>query len=218
VTLPAREPDLPTLTIGEVVEHLRVEFTGLSVSKIRFLESEGLVSPARRPSGYRRYTWADVARLRVVLAAQRDEFLPLKVIRDRLDASAGARPPEPADEPVPAARYSRGEVLARSGLTEERLRELESSGLVGADGFDHHDLGVAAVAAELSRYGIEPRHLRGHRQAADRDLALIGQITAPLRHRRAGDADAVAAELAGLSARMHAALVAKGLSRDAARP
>lgn len=206
------------MTIGEVLAHLRVEFTGLSVSKIRYLESAGLVSPVRRPSGYRRYSWADVARLREVLAAQRDEFLPLRVIRERLDAPAGEVRPESLVEPEPAARYSRGEVLARSGLTEERLRELESMGLVGAGGFDHHDLGVASVAAELSRFGIEPRHLRGHRQAADRDLALIGQITAPLRHRRDGEADAVAGELAGLSARMHAALVAKGLSRDAARP
>ncbi|HEY1178373.1 MAG TPA: MerR family transcriptional regulator, partial [Phytomonospora sp.] len=173
----------------------------------------------RRPSGYRRYSWGDVARLRAVLAAQRDEFLPLRVIRDRLDTPTETQEPQDAQEPPPVpARYSRGEVLARSGLSERWLGELQSLGLVGEGEFDHHDLAAATAAAGLSRFGIEPRHLRGARQAADRELALIGQITAPLRHRKDGDADAVAAALAGLSADLHTALVAKGLSRDAARP
>ncbi|GIG71474.1 transcriptional regulator FtsR [Phytomonospora endophytica] len=209
------------MSIGEVVAHLRVEFTGLSVSKVRFLEAEGLVCPSRRPSGYRRFSWGDVARLRAVLSLQRDEFLPLSVIRERLDGPVETVPDLPAVAEPPSARYSRGEVLARSGLDERWLEELRLLGLVGEGGregeFDHHDLVVATVAAGLARFGIEPRHLRGHRQAADRDLALIGQITAPLRHRRDGEADVVAADLAALSASLHAALVAKGLSRDAAR-
>ncbi|MEV0647351.1 MerR family transcriptional regulator [Phytomonospora sp. NPDC050363] len=206
------------MTIGEVLAHLRVEFTGLSVSKIRYLESEGLVSPTRRPSGYRRYSWADVTRLREVLSAQRDEFLPLRVIKERLSApQEHAAPAKPVRAVPSPTRYSRGEIIARSGLSEERLRELEALGLVGPE-LDDHDLGVASLAAALSGYGIEPRHLRGHRQAADRDLALIGQITAPLRHRRDVEAEVVAAELAELSAALRSALVAKGLSRDAARP
>lgn len=225
-------PNRAHMTIGEVLARLQPQFPDVTISKIRFLESEGLVEPERTPSGYRKFTPDDVERLRYVLAAQRDRYLPLRVIREQLDSldSGGPAPypegpaqvgrlpgPESFTEPAPV-RLTREELVARSGLTADQLATLEEYGLVtrraGAGGYDEDALVIARTVAELAAYGIEPRHLRGFRAAADREVGMVEQVVAPLlrqRGERAGDARARADEtgraLAALFVRLHAALV-----------
>jgi DNA-binding transcriptional MerR regulator len=223
------------MSIGEVLSHLRGEFPDITISKLRFLEAEGLVEPQRTSSGYRKYSSADVSRLRFVLSAQRDQYLPLRVIREQLDAldrGEGAAavtrsalgPARPTlvrvddTEPEPAElRLSRAELLDRSGLTEPVLAELEQHGLLRASGgrYDADALAVARVAAQLARYGLEPRHLRAYRAAADREVGLFAQLVAPLARQSTPAARARAAEtvreLAALSQLLHAALVRMGL-------
>ncbi len=210
------------MSIGEVLAHLRAEFPDVTISKLRFLEAEGLVEPQRTPAGYRKYSSADLARLRFVLAAQRDHYLPLRVIREQL-----AGPPQhrgallAADNPVvpePAGPWlSRADLLARSGLGEPELAELERHGLVRdrAGRFDAEALTVARVAAQLARYGLEPRHLRGYRTSADREVGLFAQLVAPVARQNTPAAGARAAELVheltALSQQLHAALVRMGL-------
>ncbi len=196
-------------SIGAVLTELQGDFPDLSVSKIRFLENEGLLTPERTPSGYRLFSDRDVERLRFILTAQRDRFWPLKVIRERLDAldrgltpaadtDTGVLAPEPpADPAVPTARALRtrpalaltsAELLAASGLDEPTFTALLSYGLVrpGPDGhFDELALTVAASAAALAAYGVEPRHLRAFRTAAEREVGLVQQIVPPARAARA---------------------------------
>ncbi|HYN96001.1 MAG TPA: MerR family transcriptional regulator [Pilimelia sp.] len=221
------------MSIGEVLAHLRAEFPDATISKLRFLEAEGLVEPQRTPAGYRKYSWDDVARLRYVLTAQRDHYLPLKVIREHLAAMADGAPPPvghtrplaavgsaaapPAAE-APDGRLSRAELLARSGATEETLAALEQHGLVGAPPggwYDGDALVIVGVAVELADYGIEPRHLRAYRVAADREVGLYAQLVAPLARPREPAARARAAEavreLVALSQRLHGALIRAGL-------
>ncbi|MFI7678987.1 MerR family transcriptional regulator [Actinophytocola sp. NPDC049390] len=218
------------LSIGAVLGLLREEFPDVTVSKIRFLEAEGLVRPARTASGYRQFTPSDVDRLRFVLAAQRDHYLPLKVIKDQLDAADRAGRPRvlravPADG-LPAAedfadrplrRMTREELLETAGVDAATLGELEQYGLVkpGPAGlYDNESAQVASVARALAGYGIEPRHLRGFRAAADREVGLVEQIVAPLR----GDkADEAVRELAALSVGLHTLLVKAGLRRIAGK-
>ncbi|HVN13876.1 MAG TPA: MerR family transcriptional regulator [Kineosporiaceae bacterium] len=222
----------PAMSIGAVLETLRPEFPDVTISKIRFLEEQGLVEPDRTPSGYRKFRHHDVERLRFVLAVQRDHYLPLRVIRDHLDAlDAGLDPPplpgaprvprlvQPTREPVDTT-LSRGE-LADAGAAEPRLLdELESYGLITArpDGtYDSDAVTVLRAAAGLARFGIEPRHLRPFRTAADREAGLVEQVVAPLRRQRspeaAGRADETAREVAALCLRLHAALVTAALNR-----
>jgi DNA-binding transcriptional MerR regulator len=238
-------------TIGEVLAQLRGEFADVSISKIRFLESEGLIEPARSPSGYRRFGPADVERLRYILAAQRDKYLPLRVIKDRLAAidrgeDPGPRAPlglvattgrgtaagtaaggtgdaigHPAGDAAAgtAARslLTRRELASAAGINDEMLTELEDFGLVERTGrhFDPEAITVASMAAALARFGVQPRHLRAVKAAAERETALIDQVVAPiLRQRSPGARDRaaeVAREIAALSLRLHAALVEAGL-------
>ena len=183
----------PSLSIGEVLEHLRAEFPDVSISKIRYLESEGLVEPQRAPSGYRRFSHEDVARLRYVLAAQRDHYWPLRVIKEALDAiDRGLEPPAPLGRPgvpTPVAavgedglpdaasfrragdglRLTRDELVAAAAAPPGLVDALETHGLVTArpDGlYDDDALLVARAAQELAAYGLEPRHLRAFRTAA----------------------------------------------------
>ncbi|MGC5346384.1 MerR family transcriptional regulator [Streptomyces sp. DT24] len=232
----AAAADDRTMSIGTVLLHLRDEFPEVTISKIRFLEAEGLVEPQRTPSGYRKFGPGDVERLAQVLRMQRDHYLPLKVIREHLDALArGERitlPPagqrDPADggwggwdpDPAPssAARVGRSELLAAAEVTEEQLAEWESYGLItptSGGSYDAEAVTVARLVADLGRFGLEPRHLRAMRAAAEREAGLVEQVVAPLRRHRNPQtrayAEATAKELAELSVRLHVALVQTAL-------
>ncbi|MEU0105293.1 MULTISPECIES: MerR family transcriptional regulator [unclassified Streptomyces] len=228
----AAATDSGLMSIGTVLNVLRDEFPEVTISKIRFLESEGLIEPQRTPSGYRKFSAHDVERLGHVLRMQRDHYLPLKVIREHLEAMErgeavplpalgrqrdGDAVPEPAEGPT-AARIGRAELLAAAGVEEEELGEWESYGLVTPleDGaYDAEAVTVASLVAELGRFGIEPRHLRVMKAAADREAGLVDQVVAPLRRHRnpqtRAHAEARAKELAGLTVKLHAALVQTAL-------
>ncbi|WP_371672872.1 MerR family transcriptional regulator [Streptomyces sp. NBC_00289] len=228
----AAAADSGLMSIGTVLNVLRDEFPEVTISKIRFLESEGLVEPQRTPSGYRKFTADDVERLGHVLRMQRDHYLPLKVIREHLDAMErgeavhlptvgrqrdGEPVLEPSDAPT-AARIGRAELLAAAVIEERDLQEWESYGLIAPlpDGaYDAETVTVASLIAELGRFGIEPRHLRVMKAAADREAGLVDQVVAPLRRHRNPQtrthAEARTRELAGLTVKLHAALVQTAL-------
>lgn len=223
------------VSIGTVLTLLREEFPEVTISKIRFLEAEGLVEPTRTPSGYRKFTAQDVERLANVLRMQRDHYLPLKVIREHLEAMergeevalpAPATPPRdlveglhaPGEERPTAARIGRAELLAAAEVEEEALADWESYGLISAaeDGsYDIEAVTIAKLVADLGRFGLEPRHLRAVRAAAEREAGLVEQVVAPLRRHRnpqtRAHAEATTRELATLSVRLHAALVQTAL-------
>jgi DNA-binding transcriptional MerR regulator len=196
------EPARAYFGIGEVIAQLRAEFPDISVSKIRFLEAEGLIQPARSPSGYRKFGPADVDRLRYILTAQRDLYLPLRVIKDQLES----------DQPA-AGPMSRREVLDATGIDERELAELEEFGLVRRSGRQYPPEAVEAVQAimALGRYGVQPRHLRVLRASVERETALIEQVVAPvLRQRSPGARERAATsarEIASLVLAVHAALI-----------
>jgi DNA-binding transcriptional MerR regulator len=230
------------MSIGEVLSLLRADFPEISISKIRFLEAEGLVEPERTPSGYRKFSHRDVERLRYVLTSQREHYLPLKVIKEHLDAiDRGLEPPPVngtgpqvprvvlAGDGYPSAntfasdtselRLSRAEVLSGAEIDEEFLDQLETFGLVkprpGTQHYDGDALVVAKTAGELAAFGVEPRHLRAFKTAADREVGLVEQVVSPMRRGRDAGAKARAedtiAQLAALSVRLHATLVKSGL-------
>jgi DNA-binding transcriptional MerR regulator len=236
-SLPARG----TLSIGEVLSELRADFPDVTISKIRFLEDQGLVQPDRTPSGYRKFSGSDVARLKYVLSQQRDHYLPLRVIKDQLEAidrghgrgpvvsNAVPRAAHPVivdNAPTPdhfrssaaAMRLSREELLNTAGLRPAQLSELEQYGLISQRAGGYYDddaLAIARVVAEMARFGIEGRHLRGFKSAADREVGLFGQVAGPMAKQRSGEgrarAEETVRELAALSVRLHAALVQIGL-------
>ncbi|HEY3711292.1 MAG TPA: MerR family transcriptional regulator [Amycolatopsis sp.] len=231
------------LSIGAVLAQLRGDFPDVTISKIRFLEAEGLVLPGRTASGYRQFAAADVERLRFVLSAQRDHYLPLKVIKEQLDAAdSGVEPaavtprlprklvpldaqaengglPGPSDfETDREVRLTQEELLAQAGIDAATLAELQQYGLVrpGAAGFfDPDAVHVARTVKAMTEFGIEPRHLRAFRAAADREVGLLEQIVTPVyRHRDTGAkarADEVVRELAALSVTLHTLLVKAGI-------
>jgi DNA-binding transcriptional MerR regulator len=224
------------LSIGEVLEAIRADFPDISISKIRFLEAEGLIQPERTGSGYRKFYDADVDRLRYILQLQRDQFLPLKVIRDRLvaaDSNGGVYPdvpaapppaaedgaaPPPSPEPdLTAVSLSRDELRDAAGLQEAELRQLEEFGVVeaGRDAYGGDDLVAARAAREFFAFGVEARHLRMYRQFTDREATFFEQIVTPLSRRRTPDANEQASrsihELMGLSRRMREAMLRASL-------
>jgi DNA-binding transcriptional MerR regulator len=223
------------MSIGEGLAALQPDFPDVSVSKIRLWETEGLVEPARTPSGYRKFTQDDVERLRYAMTLQREHYWPLRKIRAHLDAEArgaeqpvagasGPRRVRSADDGVPflrsgaPVRLRADEVCASAGLTQAQLDELVGFGLVtpGPSGwFGEAALQVATAAGELSGYGIEARHLRAFRGAADREVGLVEQVVQPLLRQRGGDAraraDDAAREISAVALRLHAALVRAGL-------
>ena len=234
------------LSIGEVLAQLRSDFPGLNISKIRFLESEGLIEPERTPSGYRKFSARDVERLRYVLTCQRERYLPLKVIKEHLDAiDRGLEPPALdgvsapqvprvvldgdgypaptsfADGPERAAlRLSRTELLTAAEIEDPLLEQLETFGLVrptgsGSAPYDGDALVVAKTAGELAAFGLEPRHLRVFRTAADREVGLVEQVVTPMRRGRdaaaAARADEAISAMAALFVRLHATLVKSAL-------
>jgi DNA-binding transcriptional MerR regulator len=225
--------DTALLSIGAVLGELRDEFPEVTISKIRFLEAEGLVEPQRTPSGYRKFNARDVERLAYVLRVQRDHYLPLRVIREHLDGlENGERVPLPsaAESPegsqgaaaeleTPAElRIGRDELMAVTGADSAQLEQWESYGLVAAGrdgGFDAETVTIGRLLADLARFGLEPRHLRAVKAAADREAGLVETVVAPLRRHRNPQtrlhAEATARELAELSVRLHAAMVQSAL-------
>ncbi|WP_370289187.1 MerR family transcriptional regulator [Nocardioides sp.] len=239
----AREEQQPLLSIGQVLDRLHPDFEDVTIPKIRFLESEGLIKPERTPSGYRKFSEADIARLRYILRMQRDHYLPLKVIGEHLDAmDRGLQPPtpEPVVPTVPVVatgvdglpspesfrrsdrlRLSRKELLKVAEIDDALLTELEDFALLSPSATGHYDsdaLVIARTARELGDFGIEPRHLRAFRSAADREVGLIQQIVAPVRRSRdagaSARADDAVSEIAALTVRLHATLVKAGLRRS----
>jgi DNA-binding transcriptional MerR regulator len=229
---PGSQPITGTISIGEVLRVLKLEFPDVTISKIRFLETEGLVTPERTSSGYRRFSGEHVDQLRAVLRMQRDQYLPLKVIRDHLAEGvlederpasvigSGLRP-EDFRAGAGRLRMSRSELAEAAGLDEAFVAALESNGLIGpnpAGYFDEDALAVAQVAERLQRYGVEARHLRSFRVVTDRESGLIEQIATPYSQPRDRDAKArsqeTIRELAALFVQLHAALLRADLIRS----
>jgi DNA-binding transcriptional MerR regulator len=175
------------LRIGEVVRRLRDEFPDVSISKIRYLEDEGLLTPRRTRGGYRLFSQDDVVRLQTILRLQRDEFLPLRVIREELDAPGATerKRRRPTGLTAHIEWIDLDELCRRSGATPDLAKELEEFGLLAATGtgsekrYPETDADVAAACAQLARYGVAPRHLRTFRTAADREAALLEQLVSP---------------------------------------
>lgn len=241
----AGRPQRDGLSIGAVLAQLRAEFPDVTISKIRFLESEGLVQPGRTPAGYRQFAASDVERLRFVLSAQRDHYLPLKVIKQQLDAADSGQQPATSVPRLPRnlvamradrdgmptaedfgtdgeVRMTREELLAQTGIDLGMLAELEQYGLIrpGAAGFyDQDAVLVAKTVKSMTGYGIEPRHLRAFRASADREVGLLEQIVTPTYRQRdpdaRGRADEQVRELAALSVTLHTLLVKTGIRRVA---
>ena len=177
------------LTIGAVCARVREEFPDISISKIRYLEGQGLLAPRRTQSGYRLFSEDDVERLETILSLQRDEFLPLRVIRQELASPSGAGKERRRRRTVglaePDDELDLGELCDRAAITPELARELEEYGLLqprreGSEKrYPAGDVDVAVACAKLSRYGISARHLRAFRTAADREAGLLQQLVAP---------------------------------------
>jgi DNA-binding transcriptional MerR regulator len=176
------------LTIGAVCRHLKPDFPDISISKIRYLEDQGLLNPRRTQGGYRLFTEDDLDRLETILRLQRDEFLPLRVIRQELSSPARPRDrkkPARGGLSAPEDELDLATLCARSGAAREFVRELEDFGLLAPrieDGtrlYPERDIDVVAACQRLTRYGIEPRNLRSFRTGADREAGLLEQIVAP---------------------------------------
>lgn len=229
------------MNIGEVLDHLRPDYSGITIPKIRFLEDKGLIKPERTPSGYRKFSPEDVERLRYILRMQRDHYLPLKVIGEHLEAIDRGLEPPPIEAVVPTVpkvalsadglpsaesfarrdnvRLSRRELIKIAGISEELLDQLEQYAVItrrtGTGHYDTDALVIAQTARELADFGFEPRHLRAFKTAADREIGLVAQVVAP--HKSGKDAAAKAraeeavSEIAALSVRLHATLVKAGL-------
>ncbi len=193
------------LSIGQVLARLNPEFPELSPSKLRFLEERKLVTPSRTESGYRKFSHADVERVRLVLSMQRDYYLPLKVIRAYLDdLDAGRDPVLPGGGAVlgpsmlpTERRLTRDELIREAGATTLLLGDAISASLiVPAEHYGDEALAVLTALVELQRSGIEPRHLRGFRASAERELGLIETALIPVARRTDSASRAKAREMA----------------------
>lgn len=222
-------------SIGQVLKILVDDFPDISISKIRFLETEGLLSPDRAPSGYRRYSDRDISRLRYILDVQKNHYLPLKVIREHLELmDQGVAPPAieaPAPEspapirevtgrPTPASarrpiHISRRELLRLSGLSDAALTELERAALVvprrGTTFYGRDALTVAVVARKLGSYGLDARHLRAIKQAVDREIGLV-DIAVTTTVRRGQESRQSALDVMQLIMHAHAAILRQSIS------
>jgi DNA-binding transcriptional MerR regulator len=232
------------MNIGQVLDHLRGDFPGVTISKIRFLEDQGLIKPERTHSGYRKFSGEDVDRLRYILRMQRDHYLPHKVIGEHLDAIDRGLEPPAIDGVVPTVpkvalasdglpspdsfrstsdvRLSRRELIKIAEISEDLLVQLEQFALIapraGTGHYDTDALIVAQTARELADFGFEPRHLRAFKTAADREVGMVEQVVAPLQRGRdaaaKGRIEDAVSEIAALSVRLHATLVKAGLRRS----
>jgi DNA-binding transcriptional MerR regulator len=211
-------------SIGEVLVSVKTEFPDITISKIRFLEAEGLIEPERTPSGYRKFYGHDVDRLKSILRMQRDEYLPLKVIKERLatqdagpdgvlptgdtaEAEDGASVVEEIAEAPTGLQMSLEEMSTATGIERDRIKELESFGIVrshgpeGARYYDGDDFVILSIAKDFFRHGIEPRHLTMYKHFADRESTFFDQIVAPTLRQKNPDARRTATQtLAELSA------------------
>ena len=232
-TWPAGVSTRASMRISDVLAALRPEFPALTSSKLRFLEDQGLVEPVRTPAGYRQYSPAHVERLRFVLGQQRDHYLPLKVIKDRLaEMDAGLYDPAPVVPHLattygeradlrPADRLTAATLAAEAGVEVRVVEELLEAGIIRSDArgrFDSWAQQIVVHAAALHQHGIGARHLRALRSSADRQLALAEQVVAPVRSQGTpaarARADATAVELGESFIQLHAALVRQALSRQ----
>ncbi len=190
-TATAQDPGEKALTIGRVCEELKAEFPSVSISKIRFLEDQRLVTPQRTPGGYRKYSKRDVERLRTILRLQRDEFLPLRVIRQELETSTTgsfsvanqARQLKRANltESAPTLRVDADDLVESTGAPRSLIQALQQFGLIGdgeSDRYSDTDRETVQTALELAAFGVEPRHLRLFRVAAEREAGLLEQVLA----------------------------------------
>ena len=195
-------------SIGEVLVTVKTEYPDITISKIRFLESEGLIDPERTPSGYRKFYEKDLDRLKSILRMQRDEYLPLKVIKERLlqleEANgeapvaiiepSGVEPEEDLAEPPTGLQMSIEEMSAATGIDREKIRELESFGLVCSHGpesaryYDGDDYVVLSIVKDFFRYGIEPRHLTMYKHFEEREAAFFETLVMPQLRQRNPDA------------------------------
>ncbi len=222
-------------SIGEVLVAVKTEFPDITISKIRFLESEGLITPERTPSGYRKFYVDDVDRLKSILQMQRDEYLPLKVIKERLArADAGQEEGGELDEPVAdeasseelaeaptGLQMSLEEMSAATGVDRERIKELESFAIVcthGPEGsryYDGDDYIVLSIVKDFLHHGIEPRHLTMYKHFAVREADLFEALVAPTLRQRNPDARKAAtqtlAELSVTSRKFKQALLRNAL-------
>lgn len=219
------------LGIGEVLSVLKPDFPDVSISKIRFLESEGLITPSRTPSGYRKFSPTDIARIRTILTMQRDQYLPLKVIKEHLDrldqglepiasSPSGSVKAEDFRATRKTLRLTTAELAEQVGLDESTIGQLVSFGLLTPTPTGHFDddaVSIGGTIAAMSIFGIEPRHLRSFKVAADREVGLVEQVITPWVGNRGPEAKSRAREtvreLAALSVRLHAALVKATLAR-----
>lgn len=185
------------LSIGQVLARLTPEFPLLSASKLRYLEVQGIVTPVRTESGYRKFSPTDVDRLRTTLTMQRDYGIPLARIREHLDDPSGDLSAMPASIVQTARRHRRADLLASAGATATLLNDAVSAGLIPAgDSFDDRALAMLRSLVALEAHGIQPRHLRSLRQAAERDVALVESALAPLLRKSDAASRARAHELA----------------------
>ncbi len=228
-------------SIGEVLVSVKTEFPDITISKIRFLESEGLIEPERTPSGYRKFYDKDVAQLKHILRLQRDEYLPLKVIKDRLltqEAGPGTTAGERAAaerevedglaEPPTGLQMSIEEMSTATGVDKERIKELESFGLISSHGpdsakyYNGDDYVVLSIVKDLFRYGVEPRHLTMYRHFADREATFFESIIMPQLRQRNPDARKLAAgslgELSRASRKLKQALLRNNLRQYLTAP
>ncbi len=227
------------LTIGEVLNQVRSEFDDISISKIRFLEAEGLIVPSRTKSGYRKFSSSDVDKLRYILRMQRDHYLPLKVIKEHIEAiDRGLKPEiEQINKPkVPSAlvalnqlgvkksqlRVTREELITNTSISEQDLKEPEDYGLIKvlADKRHYDDIAVktARVIAALSGFGLEPRHLKFLKSGSDRESSLIKQVASPMSRSKRPDAGEQALEMmreiSNLTNQLHFILVTSSLDEE----
>ncbi|MFD5215235.1 MerR family transcriptional regulator [Microbacterium sp. NPDC058345] len=220
----ARERSAPTglLSIGQVLARLTPEFPQLTSSKLRFLEVQGIVTPSRTESGYRKFSASDVERLRTALTLQRDRYLPLSVIREQLDEAEakgeGRSMVAPRSIAPGARRHRREELLATTGATPQLLNDAISAGLITpSETYSEQIATLLGGIVTLARHGIEPRHLRSLRQNAEREAALIESALATLLRRpdaaSRGRASELAPELATRIGEVRGMLVKQALDR-----
>ncbi|HIW94881.1 MAG TPA: MerR family transcriptional regulator [Candidatus Corynebacterium gallistercoris] len=195
------EAVLPTASIGDVLKQLTADFPDVTVSKIRYLESEGLISPRRSQSGYRRFSPEDIRRLRYILTLQRDNFMPLKVIREQLDAmDEGKVTPVATRRSTPAGavsadqlraaetrRLTRADVTARAGVEDSFTGSLIRLGMITADAsgfFSVDDVTIVELSSRLAEHGLDTRHLKSLMTIANRQYDMVARVADPLAHAR----------------------------------